>query len=126
MTAWDAATATLSASNFNRLTWTDVPGTALYKVYRKVAPTSPATVGVIYAGTALTVDDTGLVGQAEQLDDVEHRGSLGDLDGARVPTALAIGLVLRYRRPVRRLGSSRSTKTKTPAGVRRVLLFWWS
>ena len=38
----------------------------------------------------------------------------------------AIGLVLRYRRPVRRLGSSRSTKTKTPAGVRRVLLFWWS
>ena len=38
----------------------------------------------------------------------------------------AIGLVLRYHRPVRRLGSSRSTKTKTPAGVRRVLLFWWS
>ena len=38
----------------------------------------------------------------------------------------AIGLVLRYCRPVRLLSSSRSTKTKTPAGVRRVLLFWWS
>ena len=36
-----------------------------------------------------------------------------------------IGLVLRYCRPVRLLSSSRSTKTKTPAGIRRVLLFWW-
>lgn len=49
------------------------------------------------------------------------------MTNARHPrSASAIGLVLRYRRPVRRLGSSRSTKTKTPAGVRRVLLFWWS
>ena len=37
-----------------------------------------------------------------------------------------IGLVLRYCRPVRLLSSSRSTKTKTPAGIRRVLLFWWT
>ena len=41
-------------------------------------------------------------------------------------SASAIGLVLRYCRPVRLLSSSRSTKTKTPAGVRRVLLFWWT
>ena len=53
---------------------------------------------------------------------VYHRG------GAVVHprSASAIGLVLRYCRPVRLLSSSRSTKTKTPAGVRRVFLFWWS
>ena len=49
------------------------------------------------------------------------------MTNARHPrSASAIGLVLRYCRPVRLLSSSRSTKTKTPAGVRRVLLFWWS
>ena len=49
------------------------------------------------------------------------------MTNARHPrSASAIGLVLRYCHPVRRLGSSRSTKTKTPAGVRRVFLFWWS
>lgn len=41
-------------------------------------------------------------------------------------SASAIGLVLRYCRPVRLLSSSQSTKTKTPAGVRRVHLFWWT
>lgn len=49
------------------------------------------------------------------------------MTNARHPrSASAIGLVLRYCHPVRLLSSSRSTKTKTPAGVRRVLLFWWS
>ena len=49
------------------------------------------------------------------------------MTNARHPrSASAIGLVLRYCCPVRLLSSSRSTKTKTPAGVRRVLLFWWS
>ena len=49
------------------------------------------------------------------------------MTNARHPrSASAIGLVLRYCHPVRLLSSSRSTKTKTPAGVRRVLLFWWT
>lgn len=52
-------------------------------------------------------------------------------DDERTASAFRIGhragtAVLRYCRPVRLLSSSRSTKTKTPAGVRRVLLFWWS
>lgn len=57
--------ATLSATNFNRLTWSAVTGATSYNVYRTVAPTSPATTGIIYSGTALTVDDTGLAGGGE-------------------------------------------------------------
>lgn len=53
---------------------------------------------------------------------VYHRGGRCGASAFRT----AIGLVLRYCRPVRLLSSSQSTKTKTPAGVRRVLLFWWS
>lgn len=51
--------ATLSASNFNRLSWSAVAGAASYKVRRDVGG---ATQGVIWTGTALTVDDAGLAG----------------------------------------------------------------
>jgi len=57
--------ATLSAGNFNRLAWSAVTGATDYRVYRTVAGTSPATTGIIYTGTALTVDDTGLAGGGE-------------------------------------------------------------
>lgn len=56
------ATATLNTTNYLSLSWSAVPGAATYKVYRKVAPTSPATTGVIYTGPAITVLDTGLAG----------------------------------------------------------------
>lgn len=56
-----AGVATLSATNFNRLTWSAVPGAASYKIRRDVGG---ATQGVIWSGTALTVDDTGLAGDS--------------------------------------------------------------
>jgi hypothetical protein len=59
------STATLSAANSLRLAWTNGTGCASGKVYRTVAPTSPATTGIVYSGTALTVDDTGLAGGGE-------------------------------------------------------------
>lgn len=57
--------ATLDATNFNRLSWSAGPTGATAVIYRTVAPTTPATVGIIYTGTALTVDDTGLAGGGE-------------------------------------------------------------
>lgn len=54
-----AGVATLSAANPNRLTWSAVPGAASYKIRRDVGG---ATQGVIWSGTATTVDDTGLAG----------------------------------------------------------------
>lgn len=85
------ATATLSAWDFNRLSWSAVSGAASYKVYRKVAPTSPATVGVIYAGTALAVNDTGLAGGGETAPTVDATG-LVSADGLRLGTSLLHGL----------------------------------
>ena len=66
--------ATLSASNFNRLTWSAVTGATSYRVYRTVAPTSPNTTGIVYSGTALTVDDTGLAGGGETAPTVNATG----------------------------------------------------
>jgi len=66
--------ATLSASNFNRLTWSAVTGATSYRVYRTVAPTSPNTTGIVYSGTALTVDDTGLAGGGETAPTVNGTG----------------------------------------------------
>lgn len=54
-----AGNATLSATNFNRLSWSAVAGAASYKVRRDVGG---ATQGVIWSGTGLTVNDTGLAG----------------------------------------------------------------
>jgi len=68
--------ATLSAGNFNRLAWSAVTGATDYRVYRTVAGTSPATTGIIYTGTALTVDDTGLAGGGETPPTVNGTGIL--------------------------------------------------
>ncbi|MBT9156976.1 MAG: hypothetical protein DDT37_01979 [Firmicutes bacterium] len=52
--------ATLSATNFNRITWTAVPGAVDYRVWRTFSGGTPATTGVIATTAVLTVDDTGL------------------------------------------------------------------
>lgn len=88
-----ASTATLGASNFLRYSWSAVPRAAKYKVYRTVAPTSPATTGVIYTGTALTVDDTGLAGGGETAPTVDSTGLLKG-DGLRIGTSATPGNVL--------------------------------
>jgi hypothetical protein len=54
--------ATLSATNYNIVTWAQVPGATGYKVYRTAVGTSPTTTG--YIGTTLltSINDTGLAG----------------------------------------------------------------
>lgn len=69
-----ASVATLSAANFNRLSWSAVTGASSYAVYRTVAPTSPATAGIVYAGTGLSVSDTGLAGGGEVAPTVNGTG----------------------------------------------------
>lgn len=55
--------ASLSASNYNQLTWTAVPYADSYDVYRTVGG---ATTGkIVSATTALTSNDTGLAGGSE-------------------------------------------------------------
>lgn len=55
--------ATLSSTNFNRVTWTAVTGATAYRIYRTTVATSPTTTGIIaVVGTVVQLDDTGLVG----------------------------------------------------------------
>ena len=64
--------ASLSGTNFNRLTWTEVPYAASYDIYRTVGG---ATTGLIVsATTALTADDTGLAGGSEVAPTVNTSG----------------------------------------------------
>lgn len=56
---------TLNGTNFNRLTWTAVPGAVGYKVYRVATNgTAPTTTGLIGTTTSTTFDDTGLAGDS--------------------------------------------------------------
>ncbi len=56
---------TLSATDFNRLTWQAVPGATGYDVYRTTTTgASPPTTGKIGSATATTFDDTGLAGDS--------------------------------------------------------------
>lgn len=53
--------ATLNGTNFNRLTWSAVPGADRYEIYRTVGG---ATQGKIATTALTTLDDTGLIGDA--------------------------------------------------------------
>jgi hypothetical protein len=64
---------TLSGYNLNRLSWSAVTGAASYKIRRDVGG---ATQGVIWSGTALTVDDTGLAGDGSAKPTVDGTGTL--------------------------------------------------
>lgn len=52
--------ATLSGSNFNRITWSSITGATSYVVFRVSAGGSPSTTGIIGTTTSTTFDDTGL------------------------------------------------------------------
>lgn len=58
--------ATLSSTNFNRITWSAVTGASAYRIHRTAVGTSPTTTGVIaiVGSSALQLDDTGLTGDA--------------------------------------------------------------
>lgn len=52
--------ATLTSSNFNRITWTAVTGATFYEIYRTVGG---ATLGIVaIVGAVVQLDDTGLTG----------------------------------------------------------------
>jgi parallel beta-helix repeat protein len=59
-----ADNATLSAGNFNVVTWTPVSGAVSYKIYRTAVGTSPATTGLIATTGASSLNDTGLAGDS--------------------------------------------------------------
>jgi hypothetical protein len=54
--------ATLSSANFNRLVWTAVTGATAYRVYRTIGGLTQGLIATV--GNTLTLDDTGLVGDA--------------------------------------------------------------
>jgi len=56
--------ATLSDTNFNRLTWSAVSGATLYRVYResRTLAVAPLSLGFIGETSATSFDDTGLEG----------------------------------------------------------------
>ena len=56
--------ATLSETNYNALSWTEVDGATSYSVYRTYGG---ATTGLIGTATETTFDDTGLAGDSENV-----------------------------------------------------------
>lgn len=57
--------ATLSATNYNELSWTVVTGATGYKVYRTVGGATQGLISTINSGATVTVNDTGLAGGGE-------------------------------------------------------------
>lgn len=59
--------ATLTGSNFNRITWSAVTGAADYRVWRTASsgtPSSTGVIGTVLASATLSLDDTGLTATA--------------------------------------------------------------
>lgn len=56
--------ATLSSTNYNRVTWVAITGATAYRIYRTVVASSPVTTGMIaiVGASALQFDDTGMAG----------------------------------------------------------------
>ena len=75
--------ATLDGTNFNRLTWSAVTNAAYYAVWRFASGGTPASVGKIWSGTALTLDDTGLAGDAAPIPDTNTTGRVLAWTGGR-------------------------------------------
>ncbi len=69
--------ATLSSSNFNRITWTAVTGATGYKVYRTTGAATQGLISTITSGSTVTLDDTGLVGGGETAETVNTTSYVG-------------------------------------------------
>jgi hypothetical protein len=52
--------ATLSAGNFNRVTWAAVTGATAYRIYGRIGA-SEGLLGIVFAGATLQFDDIGAV-----------------------------------------------------------------
>ncbi|MBT9167488.1 MAG: hypothetical protein DDT19_00826 [Syntrophomonadaceae bacterium] len=68
--------ATLSTTNFNRITWPAVSGAVDYRVYRTTAGGTPSTTGLIGTVISLTFDDTGLAASGA-VPTVDTSGNIG-------------------------------------------------
>ncbi|MBT9175673.1 MAG: hypothetical protein DDT22_01357 [candidate division WS2 bacterium] len=68
--------ATLTTTNFNRITWSVVPGAIDYRIYRTTAGGTPATTGLIGTTTTTTFDDTGLAATIA-VPTVDNSGNVG-------------------------------------------------
>jgi hypothetical protein len=78
-TATANGVSTLTAANFQRISWTPVFGAVNYKIYRtQVAGTSPnpSTTGLIGTTSGNTFNDTGLAGDSTTAPTVNTTGSL--------------------------------------------------
>lgn len=63
VTAISNGVGTLTAANYNNITWAAYPGATGYRIYRTTAGTSPATIGLISTvGAVTTLNDTNLSG----------------------------------------------------------------
>lgn len=86
--------AALDATDFNRITWTDVAGYVSYKIYRLTSGGTPATLGLIgtVAAGVETFDDTGLVGDAST---ASAANATGDGDAANLSpfTGTCLGIL---------------------------------
>lgn len=74
--------ATLSATNYNIITWGTVPGATGYKIYRTVAGTSPASIGFIGValGSSISFNDTGYAGDTSTPNTTDTSGQMsGDV-----------------------------------------------
>lgn len=84
-----AGHATLSAANYNALSWSAVTGAASYDVYKTVG----GTTGLIAsATTALSLNDTGLAGGGETAPTVDGTGRV-TADGLTIATGASSGYV---------------------------------
>ncbi|MBT9169332.1 MAG: hypothetical protein DDT19_02690 [Syntrophomonadaceae bacterium] len=68
--------ATLSTTNFNRITWSAVAGAVDYRVYRTTAGGTPSTTGLIGTTTLLFFDDTGLAASGA-VPTIDSSGNVG-------------------------------------------------
>ncbi|HSX18344.1 MAG TPA: carbohydrate binding domain-containing protein [Candidatus Saccharimonadales bacterium] len=67
---------TLNSTTYNHLTWSVVTGAVSYKVYRITAGGTPSTTGLIGTVRGLTLDDTGLAGDASSAPTTDSSGNL--------------------------------------------------
>ncbi|MBI4330422.1 MAG: hypothetical protein HY673_03970 [Chloroflexi bacterium] len=68
--------AALSAGNFNRVTWSRVPGATGYKVYRTTGGATQGLISTLTSGATLSLDDTGLAGGGETPPTVNTTGHI--------------------------------------------------
>ena len=83
--------ATLSATNYNALSWTQVAGATGYRIYRTVGGATTGLIATIAAGATVSVDDTGLAGGGETAPTADTTGQFLFVDGLASAPGLALG-----------------------------------